>query len=107
MLPLMCVLCAQADDLTLAPGQSHTVAGTETYDRVVVNGDLTVGAGATLKVGSICVATNISGTANLVLEENAKLIVLNTGTYDCVLGAAGGTANVEMKSGSTNPSFAS
>ena len=101
MLSVLCVLCAQADDLTLAPGQSYTVSGTETYDRVIVNGDLTVGAGATLKVGSICVATNISGTANLVLEENANLTVLNTGTYDCVLGAAGGTANVELKSGST------
>ena len=101
LLPLMCAMCVQADDLTLDPGQSHTVSGTETYDRVIVNGDLTVGAGATLKVGSICVATNISGTANLVLEENAKLTVLNTGANDCILGAAGGTANVEMRSGST------
>ncbi len=101
LLPLMCAMCAQADDLTLDPGQSHTVSGSETYDRVIVNGDLTVGAGAKLTVETLCVASNITGTANLVLEENASLTVVKTNAYDCVLGAAGGTANVELKSGST------
>ena len=54
--PVLLLFCAtaawrvSADDLILEPGQSHTVTGTESYGRVFVNGDLTVGAGAKLTV---------------------------------------------------------
>ena len=88
-----------AADLILAPNESHTVQGTESYDRVIVNGDLTVGTGATLETAYLCVASNITGTANLILGENSRLNVTGSGDNDCLFGAAGGTANVDIRGG--------
>lgn len=89
-----------ADDHLVDVGASETLAANTEYGRLVVNGDLTVGADVELTVASLCVATNITGTANLVLEAGAKLTVTGTAAADCLIGAAGGHANLELKSGS-------
>ena len=89
-----------ADDHLVDVGASETLAANTEYGRLVVNGDLTVGADVELKVASLCVATNITGTANLVLEAGAKLTVTGTSKNDCLIGAAGGHAVVELKKNS-------
>lgn len=88
-----------ADDHLVDVGSSETLAANTEYGRLVVNGDLTVGADVELKVASLCVATNIAGTANLVLEAGAKLTVTGEGSSDCVIGIDGGRANVSLASG--------
>lgn len=88
-----------ADDHLVDVGSSEKLAANTEYGRLIVNGDLTVGANVELTVASLCVASNITGTANLVLEEGAKLTVTDTNSYDCVIGIDGGRANVSLASG--------
>ena len=70
------------------------------YGRLLVNADLTVAAGVKLTCDTLCIASNIVGSATLTLEEGASLTV-NEAVERCVqLGAEGGQARLVMKSGS-------
>ena len=88
---------AAVEDLTVLEGQSLTLSGQSDYGRVVVNGDLVIAPGAKITAASLCVATNITGTASLVLEENSSLNVTGEGV-NTIFGISGGTAYVELKS---------
>lgn len=95
-------LAVKAEDRTIDFGSAAvTLDADTTYGRLIVNGDLTVAAGRTLTVDSICVASNINGRATLTLEEGAKVVVNGTGASDCLFGAAGGEAEVTLQSGSS------
>ena len=90
------------EDRTIDFGSAPVTLEADTvYGRLVVNGALTVVSGKRLTVDSLCVASNINGTASLTLEEGATVVVNGTGKYDCLLGAAGGTAEVTLQSGSS------
>ena len=88
---------AAVEDLTVLEGQSLTLSGQSDYGRVVVNGDLVIAPGAKITAASLCVATNITGTASLVMEENSSLNVTGAGV-NTIFGISGGTAYVELKS---------
>jgi hypothetical protein len=88
---------AAVEDLTVLEGQSLTLSGRSDYGRVVVNGDLVIAPGAEITAASLCVATNITGTASLVMEENSSLNVTGAGV-NTIFGISGGTAYVELKS---------
>lgn len=90
-------LCA-VEDLSVNAGESQTLSGTAQYGNIIVNGMLVLAADADIKANSICVATNIPGTASLILEENAKFTLAGD-NCKTMFGAAGGTAYVELKSG--------
>ena len=90
-------LCA-VEDLSVNAGESQTLSGVAQYGNIIVNGALVLAADADIKANSICVATNIPGTASLILEENAKFTLAGD-NCKTMFGAAGGTAYVELKSG--------
>ena len=81
---------AAVEDLTVLEGQSLTLSGRSDYGRVVVNGDLVIAPGAEITAASLCVATNITGTASLVMEENSSLNVTGEGT-NTIFGISGGS----------------
>lgn len=91
--------CVAAEDRTITVPE--TVSADVTYGRLLVNADLTVAAGVKLTCDTLCVASNIVGSATLTLEENAVMTVSEAVERCVQLGAEGGQARLVMKSGSS------
>lgn len=91
---------AFADDYYLAAGQTDEIAANVTYDRMVVQGDLSIAPGVTVNAGTILMASNV--TARLTLGDAAKLNVTQADdTYgqDAIFGTYGGHAYVTLGTG--------
>jgi len=98
----VCSVAVFAGDRTIEYGSDPVVLTEDaTYGRLIVNGDMTVASGVSLTVDTLCVASNIVGTARLLLETGASLTVSGVGVSDCLIGSDGGQAHVELRSGST------
>ena len=97
---LSCAIAAVlfADDVVVT--EVTTIGANANYGRLLVNADLTVAAGVTLTCDSVCIASNIVGSAKLTLEEGARLVVTRTESRSLQLGADGGQAWLVLKSGS-------
>ena len=78
LLPVLAACAAmglRAADLVVGEGQSQVLSGTASYDKILVNGDLTIDSDANITTEYLCVASNNTGTARLTLNENANLKV--------------------------------
>lgn len=91
--------CVAAEDRTVT--EPDTVQADVEYGRLIVNAGLTVAAGVKLTCDTLCIASNIVGSATLTLEEGAMLTVTSASSRCVLLGAAGGQAYLVLKSGST------
>ena len=86
-----------ADDYFLAAGQTDEIAANVTYDRMVVQGDLSIAPGVTVNAGTILMASNV--TSRLTLGDAAKLYVTsatNEHGLDALFGTRGGHAYVTL-----------
>lgn len=93
---------ALADDYFLANGQTDTITADATYDRMFVQGDLTIAPGVTVSAGKILMASNV--TSRLTLGDAAKLTVTqadDTFGKDAIFGTYGGHAYVTLGTGAS------
>ena len=91
---------ALADDYYLAAGQTDEIAANVTYDRMVVQGDLSIAPGVTVNAGTILMASNV--TSRLTLGDAAKLNVTQASDgfgQDAIFGTYGGHAYVTLGTG--------
>jgi hypothetical protein len=85
-----------AADLTVAQGNSVTLSNGDSYDAVVVNGNLTVPANAAVSAASLTVADG-AYDATVTLEPGSSLTISD----DVHLGYNGGQAHVNVRSGAS------
>ena len=91
--------CVAVEDRTVT--EPDTVQANVEYGRLLVNADLTIAEGVSVTCDTLCIASNIVGSAMLTLEEGATLTVTSASSRCVLLGAAGGQAYLVLKSGST------
>ena len=96
---LLCAILASApacaDNMTVAAENEEKVSADASYDALTVNGTLTIAEGINVTAKSLVVATNLQGSAYVVLEPEATLTV----SGDVHLGYDGGQAHLEAQSG--------
>lgn len=108
----LAVVSGAADNLVIPEGARETISGTQTYDEIFVNGELTILANAKVAASRLIVASNMTdkaSVAKLVMEDASSVTVSANDQYGtgCILGYDGraavtlnGTASFKTGSGS-------
>ena len=69
------VSLTHAADLTIGVGESETLAGSQTFDRIFCNGALSIAEDAEISCTSFCMASGVVANVSVTLGNNAKLLM--------------------------------
>lgn len=90
------VSLTHAADLTIGVGESETLAGTQTFDRIFCNGALSIADDAEISCTSFCMASGVVANVSVTLGNNAKLLMPQGGGGVCLIGCDGGAGSLTL-----------
>ncbi len=93
----LAVASAMAADLTIGVGESETLSGVQSFDRIFCNGSLTIAEGAEISCTSFCMASGVVDNVSVTLGNGATLSMPSGGGGgDCLIGCDGGGGTLTL-----------
>lgn len=81
---------AMAADLVVGVGESQTISGVQSFDRIFCNGSLTIEEGAEISCTSFCMASGVVENVSVTLQNGSTLSMPSETGGGCLIGCDGG-----------------